>query len=221
MVQNAKSAFRNTVLASLDALGEKGQVEAGRRAAERLFSLPEYGRALAAALYASTGWEMPTGFIAEELLSRERAVYLPRVCGPGEMLMKRLRGAADLAPGRFGIPEPPADAETGEPESIELWIVPGLAFDERGRRLGRGGGYYDRILTRTGPGALKIGLAHEEQVFGAIPAGPRDVDMDLIVTPERVVEARQFRLADPFGDKHPNSEPGGFPNAGSSYTGGF
>ena len=88
----------------------------------------------------------------------------------------------DLKPGRFGIPEPKAKrARAGNPKNLDLVVVPGLGFDRRKGRLGRGEGYFDRFLKKTGK-TRRIGLAFQEQIVDFIPMQAHDVRVHQIIT---------------------------------------
>jgi 5-formyltetrahydrofolate cyclo-ligase len=89
-----------------------------------------------------------------------------------------------IAPGRHGLREPVGGTAI-DPKDLGVVIVPGLAFDERGNRLGRGGGFYDRFLATTP--AFRIGVCFEVQLAPSVPAGPLDVPMDAVVTERRVI----------------------------------
>jgi 5-formyltetrahydrofolate cyclo-ligase len=90
-----------------------------------------------------------------------------------------------------GILQPdPERTRAVEWRTIQVVVLPGLAFDLRGYRLGRGAGYYDRSLPALGPGARRIGLAFECQVVECMPADPHDVPVDRIVTEDRVTSPR-------------------------------
>jgi 5-formyltetrahydrofolate cyclo-ligase len=96
---------------------------------------------------------------------------------------------AQLTPGAFGILEPPAGCREVPVEEIEVLLVPGLAFDPAGRRLGYGGGYYDEVAARlraAGKGFL-LGVGFDFQLIETCPAGPADVAIDCVVTEARVV----------------------------------
>ena len=98
--------------------------------------------------------------------------------------MQNLR--RDIATGAFGIREPAARCPEISLNRLDLILVPGVAFDLHGRRLGRGKGYYDRLLA--GVRGVKCGIAFDEQMVNDVPAGPSDVRMDFMVTPTRSVE---------------------------------
>jgi 5-formyltetrahydrofolate cyclo-ligase len=111
--------------------------------------------------------------------SREKRILLPVVKGE-ELELREYRGEEKLQPGSFGIQEPMGEAFT-DYASIELAVIPGVAFDHQGNRLGRGKGYYDRLLPQL-PSARKVGLCFPFQYLAAIPAEPFDVCMDAVIT---------------------------------------
>ena len=132
-----------------------------------------------------------TRFFFESHLS---SIIIP-FCEGDEIVPFRLRTLAELEPGYKGIPEPRPSlrrepSRRVAPEDIELAIVPGLAFDALGNRLGRGGGFYDRFLAKLSPTATVVGLAFECQVFDVIPTEPHDGPVDLLVT-EKAVRRRR------------------------------
>lgn len=147
------------------------------------------------------GYMALTGEIdpADFLLGLVRAggqVLVPRCRDdePGELdlaCVSCLEDFARLRPGRYGILEPAAkDCRPPGDFAPALILVPGVAFDPSGGRLGFGGGYYDRLLSRPGYGrALKAGLAHAFQVVDHVPRQPHDLGVDLVVTPGGVIEA--------------------------------
>lgn len=109
-------------------------------------------------------------------------VCVPVVQGRGQALAFHLwTPASVLRKGPFGVLVP-QDGQAMRPDII---LVPGLAFDARGYRLGYGGGFYDRTLAQLGP-RLTLGLAYRAQLVGAVPVGPHDVALDAIATPEGV-----------------------------------
>ena len=92
-----------------------------------------------------------------------------------------------LIEGRHGIREPGIDAPIVPLGEVDLIIVPALAFDEAGRRLGRGGGFYDRFLERTGGRAFTFGLAFDEQVVAEVPSEAHDATVDAVATDRRLI----------------------------------
>ena len=90
-------------------------------------------------------------------------------------------------PGPFGLSQPVAESPLVEVELVDAVIIPGVAFDACGRRLGYGGGYYDRLLPSLGAGCTRIGFAFAEQILAEIPAEPHDAVVDLVVTQNGVI----------------------------------
>ena len=93
--------------------------------------------------------------------------------------------SVDIVPGWLGIPEPRPTAPQVPPESIDWVLVPGLAFDATGRRLGYGGGFYDRLLPLLRPGVQCVAGALDLQIVDEVPASPHDRRVDLVITPTR------------------------------------
>ncbi|MFC7335578.1 5-formyltetrahydrofolate cyclo-ligase [Haloferula chungangensis] len=111
---------------------------------------------------------------------------LPRVIGD-ELLFHQIDHPEQLQTGAFGIAEPPADLPLVAIEEIDLFLCPGLGFDQRGMRLGRGKGFYDRTLTAAKATAQRIGIAYLEQIVPRIPCDPHDVPMDRIISSNGVI----------------------------------
>jgi 5-formyltetrahydrofolate cyclo-ligase len=93
--------------------------------------------------------------------------------------------AAEIVIGKFGVREPAASCAEIQPDRFDLILVPGMAFDVGGNRLGRGRGFYDRLLEKAS--GIKCGVCHDFQLLEKIPAGPRDAKLDYILTPTRCV----------------------------------
>lgn len=152
----------------------------------RLLQLPELTRASTVMTYVSVGTEVATRDLLSRLASLGKTLFIP-YCRDMHLQLFRLRSVEELVPGTLGIPEPPpelqADPERqGRPEEIDLVLIPGLAFDRYGNRLGQGKGYYDRFLRLLRPTALKLGLAFDCQIVEDLPRTPRDVPVDAVLT---------------------------------------
>jgi len=140
----------------------------------------------AVAVYLASPDELDLSDFIREMLGRGVPVVSPRWNGEAYELA-RIKGLdeANLRRGPMNILEP-AEAEIGEPPEVAAWIVPGLAFTQDGKRLGYGGGWYDRLLADEN-GTLKIGVAHEFQIVDDLPHEPHDILLDRVVTPERSI----------------------------------
>ncbi len=144
----------------------------------RLEAHPAFLAAGTVLLYHSLPDEVDTRAFIRRWAERKR-LLLPVVAGE-ELTLRLYRPGEPLMKGKFGIEEPQGNAFT-DFASIALAVVPGVAFDRGGRRLGRGKGYYDRLLPRL-PGAFKIGVCFPFQLLDNIPAAPFDIPMDEVIT---------------------------------------
>jgi 5-formyltetrahydrofolate cyclo-ligase len=151
--------------------------------AKRAMSLPSFVSARCVCLYVSTGGEAGTHELIAGALAQGRRVCVPWLDRKGGTyrLSEISAFPSDLAPGAFGILEPVADKiRLVEAPVVDLWFVPGLAFDARGMRLGRGRGVYDRLLKNAG--GVRVGLAYDAQIVDRLPVESHDVRMDWLVT---------------------------------------
>lgn len=151
-----------------------------REIAARLIHAAFYREAGAVMAYCSAFGEVDTMELLARLWADGKRVYVP-LCDTQKREARpvRITGMADLQPGAYGILEPKEGLRT-EPEELDLILVPGIAFDRRGGRIGFGAGYYDRLLCRTP--AYKAALAYSFQVVEDAFSQPHDVAMDCIIT---------------------------------------
>jgi 5-formyltetrahydrofolate cyclo-ligase len=159
-----------------------------------LESLDEIRNAGTVLLFASFRSEVDmTGMISSALSSSKR-VILPKVdAGTGTLQLFEISSPDELAPGYMGIPEPPgtADRNIFDINDIDAAIIPGACFDEKGNRVGYGGGYYDRLLSGLQKSIPVIAPAYEEQIVDAVPAEPHDIRVGIIVTDRRVIRCAE------------------------------
>lgn len=145
----------------------------------RLQANPAFVAAQTIMMYYSLDDEVCTHELIDKLAAQGKTVLLPVVTSAEEMELRRYRSAGDLQGGFFHIMEP-----VGEPftdyEHIDVAVVPGMSFDTRGNRLGRGKGYYDRFLSRH-PHIYKIGVCFDFQKMPGIPTEENDIKMDVII----------------------------------------
>jgi 5-formyltetrahydrofolate cyclo-ligase len=187
-VNPLKAPLRQRVLAARAALSPQWRRQASGLIAERVLRLID--RAAPAmqsiALYASFGEEVETHALIAKLLERRLRVALPYVIHHPRFLEMRVidRFPEGLRLSRHGVlqPEPLACPEILSLEAIDLALIPGVAFDRRGGRLGMGAGYYDRWLATGERRGLALGLAFGEQVVDAVPVDPWDRRLDGVVT---------------------------------------
>lgn len=179
-----RAALRAALTERRRALPPEERVARSARLVAHLAAHPWVREARVVAAYHAVGGE-PS--LAGWIDPAARATVLPRTVDQ-RMTLHLWRGEP-LLPGVFRIPEPGPDLPLVDPENIDLWLVPGVAFDRAGNRLGRGAGHYDRALANA-PGR-KVGVAWTFQVVDAVPAEPHDVPMDALVTEEGWIPTRR------------------------------
>lgn len=123
--------------------------------------------------------EVDTTQLIDQLILEGKRVLLPRVTGPTTMELREYCGSNSLQSGAFGIMEPTGKLFT-DYEQIQVAVVPGVAFDNSGYRLGRGRGYYDRLLANK-PYIYKIGVCFDFQKVETVPHDAHDIRMDIVV----------------------------------------
>ena len=130
-------------------------------------------------LYSSVKNEVRTDSIFFWAVESGKEVYFPKVTG-SSLSFHRVGDLEELTPGKFGIPEPDGDAPTVEPQELDLLIVPGVAFDGCGVRIGHGKGYYDRFMSDV-PRSKRVGILYKLQLQKSIPSEGHDVGLGLLV----------------------------------------
>jgi 5-formyltetrahydrofolate cyclo-ligase len=152
---------------------------------ERFFTLTPVQQASSFFIYYNIGNEVFTKAIIQILLNQGKRVALP-VCTPEKSLRAaRINNLYEVAQARYGLMEPTSTSFIASGE-LDLIVLPGLAFDLSGHRLGRGAGYYDRFLP-SAPQAYKLGLAYDCQLLDKLPQDTWDIKMDGVLTGERVI----------------------------------
>ncbi|MEW6031606.1 MAG: 5-formyltetrahydrofolate cyclo-ligase [Bacillota bacterium] len=206
-----KAAARRAFLARRLALGPAAAGRLSERAQLRLLDHGIFAWTAVLMVYLPFRGEADTGLVVRAGLDAGRVVCAPATVREGRRLVPlRLSGRADeLRKGCYGILEPdPARCPPVDPEDIDLVVVPGVAFDETGGRLGYGGGYYDRFLGLEARRAVRAGLAFEAQISPTpFALDPHDARMDFVFTEERIIR----------GVREPAAGPGpgrGTPEAG-------
>lgn len=156
---------------------------------ERVLHFPPYLLSRSVALYSPIGNEVATEEIRDHALRVSKKLFYPRL-GRGENLgLAQVESADELKPGRYGILEPQGKKFV-KPADLEGMVVfvPGVAFDLRGNRLGRGKGWYDRTLKLLGEGPRLVALAYEFQIVGDLPAEGWDRRVHQIITERRIID---------------------------------
>ena len=145
----------------------------------RLKETPRFLQAQTLLIYSALPDEVQTQSLLDELTEAGKTVLLHKVVSSEEMELRRYTGTSSLQPGAYGIMEPVGEHFT-DYATIDIAVVPGMAFDAQGHRLGRGKGYYDRFLAKV-PDVYKIGLCFSWQMVDEVPSEANDIMMDEVV----------------------------------------
>jgi len=187
----SKAELRAEARRRLRALDPAARAAAEAAIARRVWTVPEIAAARTLLLFADLPEEVHTDTIAAEALRRGVTLVYPRTrVETRTMTLHRVAALADLRAGNYGIREPAPEqcAEVGMAE-VEVALVPGLAWDRAGNRLGRGAGYYDRMFARPEWRGFRCGVFFAFQQVDAIPAEDWDLPMDAVVTDAEVWRA--------------------------------
>jgi 5-formyltetrahydrofolate cyclo-ligase len=190
-LREAKRALRMQVIADRDALDLAYRATASLLICARVEALPSFAAARVVLVTLPFGSEWDTRPLAQSALASAKTLVVPRVNSATRMLELHAIGdiAADATPGFHDIPEPLPTMPRIEAATIDWVLVPGVAFSPDGRRLGYGGGYYDRLMIMLRPGTPRIAGAFDAQVAERIPAASHDLAVDMIVTESRILPA--------------------------------
>ena len=187
-IREAKYQLRREIRSQARALDPVYCKEADTAILKKLLALPEYQKASRIFCFVSRPDEVDTSPIIQDALSSGKTVAVPRCAGNGIMHAHSINDPdTDLSPGMYGIPEPSPEAPVMDPAVFNLILVPCCSCSHTGKRLGFGGGYYDRYLEKTT--AVTIVLCREKLVSSEIPTDSFDRQMDIVLT-----EAGVFRV---------------------------
>jgi 5-formyltetrahydrofolate cyclo-ligase len=187
-----KKKLREQAHANRNAQPEKEELS--RLILERFVGLPEYSAAKVVMYYVDVRSEVRTRHYLPEALKHDKKIIVP-YCVDGELELFHLTSMDELAVGMYKILEPKVELRSLPerrflPKQLDLVMVPGVAFDRTGARMGHGFGYYDKLLQHARPDAPLVALAFECQLFPEIPTQEHDIFMDRIITEKAVYEGR-------------------------------
>jgi 5-formyltetrahydrofolate cyclo-ligase len=192
-IRERKDALRKQAHANRNAQLEKDELS--RRIVGAFMALPEYAVARTVMFYIDVRSEVRTRFDLELALQSGKTIVVPWCNEHGELELFRLEHMDELAVGMYRILEPRTELrqlpeKQVAVESLDLIMVPGVAFDRRGARMGHGKGYYDKLLQHARRDTPLIALAFECQLFDEIPVADHDVFMDFVITEDHVYAGR-------------------------------
>ncbi|ETI43221.1 5-formyltetrahydrofolate cyclo-ligase [Phytophthora nicotianae P10297] len=207
MAASLKKELRRRIGATLKALPDSEVTEQSRLLAEKICALPEFARARGISVYLEMPKEAATSKLLEAAFAGGKKVFVPKITGRSaeDLMMLQATSMDDIRcfpKDKWQIPDPPLLSDTGTPrddavqgDELELVLLPGVAFDRQGGRLGHGKGYYDSFLRRLTerynaighPPPTTIGLCLTPQLIEQVPLAAHDKMLDLVVTPTEVI----------------------------------
>jgi len=192
-----KSALRTTARHAMETMPTEQARAKAEALAERVLSWPPMAMARRVMVYLSMAGEAGTGALIERLLEAGVEVAGPRVDWDARTILPAqiTDPMTDVVQGNLGVPEPAPSTPGMALETIDVVLVPALAFDLRGFRLGRGAGFYDRFLAHPSRNGLAMGFGLEAQLVQRVPTEPHDARLDAIVTERRLLEFNGPRIA--------------------------
>ena len=191
-LKRAKKAVRREVLALRDGMpaDERSRLSSG--ATERFLALPEVTAAHVVMAFSTFGSELPTMPLIEHLVAHGITVALPRIVD-GDLEPRSWQPGQPTTETSFGALEPEG-GEVIAPEAIDVVVTPAVAFDRAGRRVGYGGGFYDRFFRRLRDDALRVGIGFGIQLLDRdLPEGAFDLRVDAVVTETETVRVPRER----------------------------
>lgn len=191
-LEQQKEYARSYFLKRRSRLSRTEIAEKSGRISDNLARLGLYSRAKRIGFYYPIRNEVDTRKIFSRSLVSGKEAYFPRVNGQG-LTFHRILDQNEFKPGKFGIPEPDSSAPSIAPEDLDLVLIPGIAFDDSGVRLGYGKGYYDRLLAKV-PLSRRVALAYSLQMSDSLPRGETDLSAGLVVTESGIIFCRISRI---------------------------
>ena len=189
-----KKQMREAILASRDAMSAASRSAASRVIIGRVCELPAYQLARTALAYSGFGSEIETQALIEQIIADGKIAVLPRVDRATQsLILHSVKGVGELVASKWGIREPPAEAPTVSASGIEFILMPGVAFDRTGNRLGYGRGYYDKLLTSVDPALARVAGAFSCQIVVKVPVAPHDQKIDTIITENEIINIHHER----------------------------
>lgn len=190
-----KRILRKEILEKRDSIPVAERKKKDKLIKFNLFNLSEFEMAKILLFYVSFRSEVDTISMIEESLQVNKRIIVPKV-NKGTHLLRlyEIKDLKELSRGFMGIPEPNLpDDRIRDIKDIDLSIIPGIAFDHYGNRLGYGTGYYDILFSNTKYKIPIVALAYEEQIIDSIPYESHDIKVDIIVTDKQII---RFNIQD-------------------------
>jgi 5-formyltetrahydrofolate cyclo-ligase len=196
-ISERKRLLRLQLLQSRRAQDAGSRAERSQAIVDRLLGWEALRGAATVGSYAATEDEPSLDDLHDALVHRGQSVAYPRLQAGRRMTFRRVTDLAGLLPARLGLRQPDPDAAPVAPAELDAVLVPGVAFDASGHRLGRGAGYYDRFLAALRPDATMVGISFAFQVVASVPVDSHDRPVDFIVTDDALIACTAQREESP------------------------
>ena len=183
-----KKQMRSAVLARRDGMSPSERAVASRAIVDKLCTLTNYQSASVVLIYMAFGSEIETKPLFERIVANGKMAVLPRVDKTSQTLMLHsVKSVAELQSSGWGIFEPATSAPMVALKEVGFVLLPGVAFDRTGNRLGYGRGYYDKLLLRADPTLARVAAGFSCQIVDKVPAGPFDQKIDTLITENEII----------------------------------
>lgn len=186
MMEN-KDYYRKIACEKRDSISKEDKYILDEKIYDNVIKSSFYKKARSIFIYVSVNSEADTRKIIEKALTDGKTICVPKVISKKQgMIAVKINSLDELSPGAYNIPEPLQYDKKFDEHDIDLILLPGLAFDECGGRIGYGGGFYDKFISNTGEGTIKVGLAYDFQIFDKVTCFEYDAVIDGIITEKSV-----------------------------------
>ncbi len=186
MYESRKKDIRKMILSQRNKISLKERQKKSGVILKRLIQTSYFLKAFTMMIYVSFSSEVMTEKLINYALRKEKKIAVPTVDLAGhQLILSEIKHYEELVPSTYGIKEP-KQLRIINPDQVELFILPGLAFDEQGTRLGYGGGYFDRLLSTKNTSQNLIGIAYELQIQKELPCTHHDISVNKVITEKKV-----------------------------------
>lgn len=190
-----KKQLRTLIRSTERTLSEEYRRSSSQAITQFVKGMPEYQSARSVFCFVGTKREIDTTELLRDILNQGKQLCVPLCTGDGIMELREISSLSQLSPGAYGILEPPEDSASVRLDEVALSVIPCLSCDHQGRRLGQGGGYYDRLFSHhTGQTVM---LCRERLMIAPIPTEPLDRTFPLVVTERGIFRNLEHPPTDP------------------------
>ncbi|ERJ10902.1 5-formyltetrahydrofolate cyclo-ligase [Haloplasma contractile] len=186
-----KKMIRQMIMYNRDVIDQQERLSMDQSVFERLTNSKEFNDAESIFIFVSFRSEVDTHRIIQKAIDLGKRVCVPKIEKKSEgMTPYQIQSLDQLEEGYYGVLEPKYGCELCDKETIDLIIMPGLAFDAKGGRVGYGGGFYDHFINSMETSVRKLAIAYDFQVLDKVPMGENDQLVDQIITDQRVIDCK-------------------------------